>query len=258
MNKLDDELFDEETEVSINELADVLSGEDEDGDPKSVVECSLYHVETTDDGTLEKINEVTSFTAAPGIFVRKISFTGPFVMVELDFQHEQNMWLRRIMEVLEQFHSYPDKEDLLFTMTISNIKCTVDYYLALSNPVAYMKGLSKDNKPVIVQLLFAADFVNAVSYDFDLEEVKAEVLREMEGDEKAEAENEAMNESVMKLINEGTPMDENFYLNQQIPKAPEDKLGIRSANHTDLSRVRRSEADTDRSNVRGAGEQEEP
>ena len=80
----------------------------------------------------------------------------------------------------------------------------------------------------------------------------------MEGDEKAEAENEAMNESVMKLINEGTPMDENFYLNHQMPESPEDKLGIRSTNHTDLSRVRRSEANADRSDVRGAGEQEEP
>ena len=79
----DDELFDEEKEISIDELVEALSGEDEDGDPKSVVECSLYKVETTEDGTLEKINEMTSFTAAPGVFVNRISFTGPFVMVEL-------------------------------------------------------------------------------------------------------------------------------------------------------------------------------
>ena len=64
----DDELFDEEKEISIDELVEALSGEDEDGDPKSVVECSLYKVETTEDGTLEKINEMTSFTAAPGVF----------------------------------------------------------------------------------------------------------------------------------------------------------------------------------------------
>lgn len=73
----DDELFDEEKEISIDELVEALSGEDEDGDPKSVVECSLYKVETTEDGTLEKINEMTSFTAAPGVFVNRISFTGP-------------------------------------------------------------------------------------------------------------------------------------------------------------------------------------
>ena len=36
----DDELFDEEKEISIDELVEALSGEDEDGDPKSVVECS--------------------------------------------------------------------------------------------------------------------------------------------------------------------------------------------------------------------------
>ena len=40
----DDELFDEEKEISIDELVEALSGEDEDGDPKSVVECSLYKV----------------------------------------------------------------------------------------------------------------------------------------------------------------------------------------------------------------------
>lgn len=121
----DDELFDEEKEISIDELVEALSGEDEDGDPKSVVECSLYKVETTEDGTLEKINEMTSFTAAPGVFVNRISFTGPFVMVELDFQHEQNMWLRRIMEVLDEFHSHADKGNMLFTLTITNIECAV-------------------------------------------------------------------------------------------------------------------------------------
>lgn len=50
----DDELFDEEKEISIDELVEALSGEDEDGDPKSVVECSLYKVETTEDGTWKK------------------------------------------------------------------------------------------------------------------------------------------------------------------------------------------------------------
>lgn len=246
----DDELFDEEKEISIDELVEALSGEDEDGDPKSVVECSLYKVETTEDGTLDKINEMTSFTAAPGVFVNRISFTGPFVMVELDFQHEQNMWLRRIMEVLDEFHSHADKGNMLFTLTITNIECAVDYYLTLSNPAAYLKGLSKDNRPVIVQLVFAADLVNAVACDFDLEEIKAEALREMESDEKSQLEDEAMNESVMAMINEGTPMDENYFLNQNHVEEPSNKHRIRSTEHTDLSNVRRSELDLDKTGIR--------
>ena len=233
----DDELFDEEKEISIDELVEALSGEDEDGDPKSVVECSLYKVETTEDGTLEKINEMTSFTAAPGVFVNRISFTGPFVMVELDFQHEQNMWLRRIMEVLDEFHSHADKGNMLFTLTITNIECAVDYYLTLSNPAAYLKGLSKDNRPVIVQLVFAADLVNAVACDFDLEEIKAEALREMESDEKSQLEDEAM--------------DENYFLNQNHVEEPSNKHRIRSTEHTDLSNVRRSELDLDKTGIRG-------
>ena len=252
--KPDEVLFDEEREISIEELVDALSGEDKDGDPKSVVECSLYNVELTEDNTLEKIDEVTSFTAAPGIFVNNISFTGPFVMIELDFQHEQNIWLRRIMEVLDKFHSHPDKGNMLFTMTISNIQCEVDYYLSLSNPAAYLKGLSKDNRPVIVQLLFATDFVNVAEYDVDLEEIKAEALREIEGDEKDEIENEAMNENVMSLINEGTPMDENFYLNQKEPDSSEKNETIRSTERRDLSNVRQSELDIDRLNVRSSDE----
>lgn len=72
----DDELFDEEKEISIDELVEALSGEDEDGDPKSVVECSLYKVETTEDGTLEKINEMTSFTAAPRCFCKQDQLYG--------------------------------------------------------------------------------------------------------------------------------------------------------------------------------------
>lgn len=254
MIKSDEALFDEEREISIEELVDALSGEDKDGDPKSVVECSLYNVELAEDGTLEKIDEVTSFTAAPGIIVNNISFTGPFVMVELDFQHEQNIWLRRIIEILDEFHSHPDKGNMLFTMTISNIQCEVDYYLSLSNPAAYLKGLSKDNRPVIVQLLFATDFVNVAEYDVDLEEIKAEALREIEGDEKAEIEDEAMNENVMSLINEGTPMDENYYLNQKAPDSSEKNETIRSTERRDLSNVRQSELDIDRLNVRGTDE----
>lgn len=254
MIKSDEALFDEEREISIEELVDALSGEDKDGDPKSVVECSLYNVELAEDGTLEKIDEVTSFTAAPGIIVNNISFTGPFVMVELDFQHEQNIWLRRIIEILDEFHSHPDKGNMLFTMTISNIQCEVDYYLSLSNPAAYLKGLSKDNRPVIVQLLFATDFVNVAEYDVDLEEIKAEALREIEGDEKAEIEDEAMNENVMSLINEGTPMDENFYLNQKEPDSSEKNKTIRSTERRDLSNVRQSELDIDRLNVRSSDE----
>ena len=254
MIKSDEALFDEEREISIEELVDALSGEDKDGDPKSVVECSLYNVELAKDGTLEKIDEVTSFTAAPGIIVNNISFTGPFVMIELDFQHEQNIWLRRIMEVLDKFHSHPDKGNMLFTMTIANVQCEVDYYLSLSNPVAYLKGLSKDNRPVIVQLLFATDFVNVAAYDVDFEEIKAEALREIEGDEKDEIENEAMNENVMSLINEGTPMDENFYLNQKEPDSSEKNETIRSTERRDLSNVRQSELDIDRLNVRSSDE----
>lgn len=254
MIKSDEALFDEEREISIEELVNALSGEDKDGDPKSVVECSLYNVELAEDGTLEKIDEVTSFTAAPGIIVNNISFTGPFVMVELDFQHEQNIWLRRIIEILDEFHSHPDKGNMLFTMTISNIQCEVDYYLSLSNPAAYLKGLSKDNRPVIVQLLFATDFVNVAEYDVDLEEIKAEALREIEGDEKAEIEDEAMNENVMSLINEGTPMDENYYLNQKAPDSSEKNETIRSTERRDLSNVRQSELDIDRLNVRGTDE----
>lgn len=254
MVKPDEVLFDEEREISIEELVDALSGEDKDGDPKSVVECSIYNVDLAEDGTLEKIDEVTSFTAAPGIFVNNISFTGPFVMIELNFQHEQNIWLRRIMEVLDKFHSLPDKGNMLFTMTIANVQCEVDYYLSLSNPVAYLKGLSKDNRPVIVQLLFATDFVNVAAYDVDIEEIKAEALREIEGDEKDEIENEAMNENVMSLINEGTPMDENFYLNQKEPDSSEKNETIRSTERRDLSNVRQSELDINRLNVRGSDE----
>ena len=158
-------------------------------------------------------------------------------MVELDFQHEQNMWLRRIMEVLDEFHSHADKGNMLFTLTITNIECAVDYYLTLSNPAAYLKGLSKDNHPVIVQLVFAADLVNAIACDFDLEEIKAEVLRELESDEKFQLEDEAMNE--------------NYFLNQNHVEEPSNKQCIRSTEHTDLSKVRRSELDLDKTGIRG-------
>ena len=107
-----------------------------------------------------------------------------------------------------------------------------------------------------MQLVFATETVNLAEYNFDLEAIKAEALREIEGDEKAELEDAVMNENVMNLINEGTPMDENFYLNQPATEEKNDTMGIRSTNRTDLSKVRQSELDTDRTDVRGREEQE--
>ena len=74
---------------------------------------------------------------------------------------------------------------------------------------------------------------------------------EMESDEKSQLEDEAMNESVMAMINEGTPMDENYFLNQNHVEEPSNKHRIRSTEHTDLSNVRRSELDLDKTGIRG-------
>ena len=49
-------------------------------------------------------------------------------------------------------------------------------------------------------------------------------------------------------------MDENFYLNQPATEEKNDTMGIRSTNRTDLSKVRQSELDTDRTDVRGREE----
>ena len=72
----------------------------------------------------------------------------------------------------------------------------------------------------------------------------------MESDEKSQLEDEAMNESVMAMINEGTPMDENYFLNQNHVEEPSNKHRIRSTEHTDLSTVRRSELDLDKTGIR--------
>ena len=90
----DDELFDEEKEISIDELVEALSGEDEDGDPKSVVECSLYKVETTEDGTLEKINEIPA-----AIFNNDLLAPDGIAIIEhpgtVDFSSEPNFFEHR-------------------------------------------------------------------------------------------------------------------------------------------------------------------
>lgn len=177
-----------------------LSGRDSEGDPKSVAHFAILHITGEDN-----VKERASFSAVPDIVVDHISFLGDFVMVQFDFIEENNMWLRRLHEMLDEFHKIPDKSADMFSVSIVNLLSEINYYLNLMNPLTYTFGFNDKKKCTRVQMLFHAGSVNAIVDEFNMDAVKAEFLRDMEAEEIAD-------EVAQKLL--GTPDFSEQFLGQ--------------------------------------------
>lgn len=163
-----------EEHITFEELIYHLTGDDADGDPKSVMYSGLLEVPDN----ASEIKEHTGFTAVPEVSIDRISVIGKFIMVQINFHYEENIWLRRFMELIDEFYQIIDKANMFFFMEITNLFGDTDYHLTLLNPMCYAKGLDAQQRPVIVQVIFNTDMVYAVQDDFDIEEIKAELLRE--------------------------------------------------------------------------------
>lgn len=164
-----------EEQLTFGELLCHLTGNDADGDPKSVMYAGLLEVPKDKEC---KIEEYTGFTAVPEVSIDRISVIGKFVMVQINFHYEENIWLRRFMELIDEFYQIIDKSNMFFLMEITNLFGDTDYHLTLLNPMCYARGIDAQQHPVIVQVIFDIDMVYAVQDDFDIEEIKAELLRE--------------------------------------------------------------------------------
>ena len=163
----------DEEHITFEDLLYHLTGEDEDGDPKSVMYAGILEVSKDDE-----IEERTGFTAAPEVSIDRISVIGKFVMVQINFHYEANMWLQRFMELLDEFYQIIDKSKMFLLMEITNLLGDTDYHLTLLNPVCYARGMDSMQNPVIVQVIFDTDMIFAVQDHFDIADIKAELLRE--------------------------------------------------------------------------------
>lgn len=163
----------DEEHITFEDLLYHLTGEDEDGDPKSVMYAGILEVSTDD-----AVEEHTGFTAVPEVSIDRISVTGKFVMVQINFHYEANIWLQRFMELLDEFYQIIDKSKMFLLMEITNLLGDTNYHLTLLNPVCYARGMDSMQNPVIVQVVFDTDTIFAVQDNFDIEDIRAELLRE--------------------------------------------------------------------------------
>lgn len=163
----------DEEYITFEDLLYHLTGQDADGDPKSVMYAGILEVSKDDE-----VEERTGFTAAPEVSIDRISVTGKFVMVQINFHYEANMWLQRFIELLDEFYQSIDKSNIFLLMEITNLFGDTDYHLTLLNPVCYARGMDSMQNPVIVQVVFDTDTIFAVQDNFDIEDIRAELLRE--------------------------------------------------------------------------------
>lgn len=88
------------------------------------------------------------------------------------------MWLQRFTELLDEFYQSIDKSKMFLLMEITNLLGDTDYHLTLLNPVCYARGMDSMQNPVIVQVVFDTDTIFAVQDNFNIEDIRAELLRE--------------------------------------------------------------------------------
>lgn len=190
----------EEREVAVEEIIEALTGTDPDGKPKAIIGISLARIKG------EAMEEVSTFAAFDAVF-SDIDFMGELVAVVIDHScADRNMWKDIAKAIDDYFDFNEEAEDegregdygILFTVT--SMQETLGYHMLLMNPIQ-----SADAEDGSLDLLFDAADVAFVENDLNPEEIKADVLRELEAladfEEEAETDQEDFLEPIDKERN---------------------------------------------------------
>lgn len=175
---------DDPSEITLKELFDHFIGVDEDGDQKAVVETSLISLEK------DVPEEVTHFTSLDAV-LNFLSVVGDFVTIELDYGKENNIWLNRMLEVTREYLKTLDKSKSLLMYTITDLLNETNYSVSFCCPVACVQGYSKENDSMTaVQLIFSIEYMFIAKNDLDIEKIRAEIIRGIEAEERADEQDQ--------------------------------------------------------------------
>lgn len=163
--------------IPFYDLIDTFVGIDDEDIPKAVLSFSIVDIVKTESGETDS-RERTSFIAYPEVELTLMSCIGDFILLEIDFRYEANIWLNRLLEMFNEFQRIVDKTNTFFIATITSLKDDKGYYIVVMNPLCCLKGMTMDNRPTCVQMIFDASTFNLVEAEFDYESLKAEAIRE--------------------------------------------------------------------------------
>ena len=157
--------------ISEDEIIENIVGTDPDGDPKAVIGVALIRYEN--DGREKKLAE---FVPEDTILSR-LYFVGDFCVIQLDFKASGNIWLKRVKEVIDQYHESP--YDHVLGMTFTDITGGFPYCFSLANPLISMNGYNTETRQAsLLQIAFDIEDVMVGELDYSIDSLRADIARD--------------------------------------------------------------------------------
>ena len=193
-------------DVSLKEVLGHLIGTDDMDMAKSVIDFSIYAI--NEDKTV----------GDPQYY-----FMGPFVMLELDFRNIGVEILKQVMEEVNRFHTDINYDNLILLSSITSLDKDATHLMSLVNPLVCVRGYSEEGEgTTILQLIYSADNVGFSTYEINLDEIDADIEREIKELETINVTQEEIAAAQFDIDENNEEMSEMFMPNFGL-KTPETK-----------------------------------
>lgn len=160
--------------ITLGQVLGMLKGRDEDGDAASVMDFGIYDVLSD-----KNIGDAHFYMVATEAVIEKISFVGPFTMVELDFKDAGLDVLRHVMRAVADFHNYSEEPERILLSTVVSLNPDATYSISFANPLICVRGFKEETEAATtLQLVYATDNVVFAECEVDMDTIQAEIDRE--------------------------------------------------------------------------------
>lgn len=175
-------------ELTLDDILKYLVGTDDSDMAKSVMDFALYPITER-----KELGAPQYYLIASEAIITQISFIGPFVMVEVDFRNLGIQILNQVLNIINQFHSEINTDDVLMLSTITSIDEHAPHIMSLANPLICVRGYSEAGEgSTILQLGYSVDNIGFMENSVDYARVNAEVEKELHEVESYQVTGEAL------------------------------------------------------------------
>lgn len=169
-------MLDRETEQRNRNIVSAYLGTDEEDYPVAVMDFAVYGFKGENEINPD---DKRFYVTAVDTIISAIDFVGDFVIVSLDFKDSGVSLLKTIAEGVNRFHKYGSGTSIMVSQIVSFLE-TSRHNMALTNPLACIRGYSPDDEPSpILTLIYAAENVMFYESEIDRAQIQADVDREL-------------------------------------------------------------------------------
>lgn len=169
-------MMDRDTEQRNRNIVESYLGTDDEDYPVAVMDFAVYGL--NDKNQINPEDRRFYITAVDAI-ISAIDFISDFVIITLDFKDAGVQMLKTIADGVNKFHASGDSTAIMVSQIVSFLE-TSTHNMALTNPLACIRGYSPDDEPApILQLIYAAENVMFYESEIDKAQIQADVDREI-------------------------------------------------------------------------------